>query len=121
VRELYGVMAAERVASGYVVTSGSFTKDAREFYSGRNIELIDGKGLSALLRDGEPTVRPVDSMPAIPVTTPSAPSCPKCLSDGATDGKEGSPCGALVLGAVLNIRSVRRLSREDNRARWGHR
>jgi restriction system protein len=31
VRELYGVMAANRVAGGYVVTSGSFTKDAKEF------------------------------------------------------------------------------------------
>jgi restriction system protein len=52
VRELYGVMAAERVAGGYVVTSGTFTKDAKEFAAGRNIELMDGKGLEALLRDG---------------------------------------------------------------------
>jgi restriction system protein len=50
--ELYVVMAAERVTGGYVVTSGTFTKDAKEFASGRNIELIDGKGLDALLRDG---------------------------------------------------------------------
>ena len=30
VRELYGVMAAEHAADGYVVTSGSFTRDAKE-------------------------------------------------------------------------------------------
>jgi restriction system protein len=52
VRELYGVMAAEGVAGGYVVTSGTFTKDARQFAAGRNVELIDGQGLDALLRDG---------------------------------------------------------------------
>jgi hypothetical protein len=50
-RELYGVMAAERVTGGYVVTSGT-TKDAKEFAAGRNIELIDGQALEALLRDG---------------------------------------------------------------------
>jgi hypothetical protein len=39
-------------AGGYVVTSGTFTKDARQFAAGRNVELIDGQGLDALLRDG---------------------------------------------------------------------
>jgi restriction system protein len=53
VRELYGVMAAERVAGGYVVTSGTYTKDARQFASGRNIELIDGGALNALLRNSQ--------------------------------------------------------------------
>ena len=40
VRELYGVMAAERVSGGYVVTSGSFTRDTKELTSARNIELV---------------------------------------------------------------------------------
>jgi restriction system protein len=80
VRELYGVMAAERVAGGYVVTSGSFTKDAKEFSAGRNIELIDGKGLSALLRDGQSAIRPIESTPEMPPVGPKAPSCPKCRS-----------------------------------------
>ena len=31
VRELYGVMAAERAVGGFVVTSGQFTKDAEAF------------------------------------------------------------------------------------------
>ncbi len=42
VRELYWVMAAQRAACGYVVTSGRFTQDAISFAEGRNIELIDG-------------------------------------------------------------------------------
>ena len=79
VRELYGVMAAEHVAGGYVVTSGSFTKDAKAFAAGRNIELMDGKALNGLLRDGKSAVlRPVDSMTEIGVTKPKPPVCPKC-------------------------------------------
>jgi restriction system protein len=78
VRELYGVMAAERVAGGYVVTSGTFTKDAREFASGRNIELMNGKALDGLLRAA--VLRPVDSMLEIGVTTPKTPECPGCQS-----------------------------------------
>ncbi|KQP44632.1 restriction endonuclease [Pseudorhodoferax sp. Leaf274] len=52
VRELYGVMAAEGVAGGFAVTSGQFTKDAAGFASGRNIQLLDGRALAQLLREG---------------------------------------------------------------------
>jgi len=41
---LYGVMVARRAAGGDVVTSGQFTDDAKEIDSGRNIELLEGKG-----------------------------------------------------------------------------
>ncbi len=37
VRELYGVMAAERAVGGFVVSSGSFTDDAKAFAEGRSI------------------------------------------------------------------------------------
>lgn len=52
VRELYGVMAAEGVAGGFVVTSGQFTGDAQAFAAGRNIQLLDGLTLTQLLQDG---------------------------------------------------------------------
>ena len=42
VRELYGVMAAQGAAAGIVVTSGSFTPDAVEFASGRNVRRSRG-------------------------------------------------------------------------------
>jgi restriction system protein len=47
VRELHAVMAAEQAVGGFAVTSGTFSMDARKFASGRNIELIDGRGLGA--------------------------------------------------------------------------
>ncbi len=53
VRELYGVMAAKGAARGFVVTSGVFTNEALAFAAGRNIELMDGKALYALIRGEE--------------------------------------------------------------------
>ena len=102
VRELYGVMAAERVAGGYVVTSGSFTRDAKAFAAGRNIELMDGKALDGLLRDGRSTVlRPADSMSEIGVTTPKAPVCPKCkVSMVLRTAKRGANIGSSFWGCA---------------------
>ena len=47
VRELHAVMAAEGAVGGFAVTSGTFSMDAKKFASGRNIDLIDGRGLGA--------------------------------------------------------------------------
>jgi restriction system protein len=51
VSELYGVMAAQGATGGFVVTAGEFTREARAFASGRNIELIGGPALVAMLRE----------------------------------------------------------------------
>lgn len=52
VRELYGVMAAKGAAGGFVVTSGHFTQDAKDFASGRNVILLDSPMLHKLLQQG---------------------------------------------------------------------
>lgn len=77
VRELYGVMAAKGATGGFVVTSGIFTDDARAFATGRNIELMDGKALHALI-GGVPTPDNATSAPS--TLTTSAPTCPICQS-----------------------------------------
>ena len=59
VRELYGVMAAKGAAGGYVVTSGVFTDEAQAFAAGRNIKLMDGKALHALIRGLACPTRPL--------------------------------------------------------------
>lgn len=56
VRELYGVMAAQGAAGGFVVTSGTFTEPARNFAQGRNIELIDGPALQKMIDAVRPAV-----------------------------------------------------------------
>ncbi len=80
VRELYGVMAAKGAVGGFVVTSGTFTSEAMAFAQGRNIKLLDGKKLHAMIR------RAMKESPALaPVTipdlkAPGTPSCPRCGS-----------------------------------------
>ena len=103
VRELYGVMAAHGAASGYVVTSGQFTADAREFAAGRNISLIDGPALRALICGVQAT--PAARHGAIPV-------CPQCGSAmvrrtakrGANAG--GSFWGCSTYPACRGMRAV---------------
>ncbi|HEY9098684.1 MAG TPA: restriction endonuclease [Thiobacillus sp.] len=78
VRELYGVMAANGATGGFVVTSGVFSNEARAFAVGRNIELMDGEALHALIRGVTASSKPVSAAPAI--FTASQPLCPICQS-----------------------------------------
>lgn len=78
VRELYGVMAANGASGGFVVTSGVFTDDARAFAVGRNIELLDGKALHALIRGVRVPDKAASVLPVY-VTT-GVPFCPVCQS-----------------------------------------
>ena len=50
VRELFGLMAAKGAAGGFVVTSGRFTQEAKDFATGSNIRLVDGEALFALIQ-----------------------------------------------------------------------
>ncbi len=108
VRELYGVMAARGATGGFVVTSGRFSSDARLFTQGRNLQLVDGPRLLAMIQlvlparaaaaavvaahggvPIEPAAQPVaqaalaapvgDEAPAT-ATAPAQPGCPKCGS-----------------------------------------
>ncbi len=78
VRELYGVMAANGVTGGFVVTSGVFTDEARAFAIGQNIELMDGNALHALIRGVTVPSKPAPVLQA--VATASEPACPVCQS-----------------------------------------
>lgn len=53
VRELFGVMAAQKAAGGFLVTSGRLTEEAKAFAEGKNITLIDGDRLGKFLRSGQ--------------------------------------------------------------------
>jgi restriction system protein len=88
VRELYGVMAATGATGGFVVTSGGFTDEAVSFASGRNVTLLDGPKLHALLRQARAAVDHSSSQAstvataqpsAAPTQAPSCPSCSKAM------------------------------------------
>lgn len=84
VRELYGVMAAKGAAGGFVVTSGRFTDEARKFAEGRNVQLIDGTRLRALIKQAagasqQVLTRPVAGAPSAGAPADARPSCPICM------------------------------------------
>lgn len=79
VRELFGVVTAERADRGILVTSGNFTKDALSFQAGKPLTLVDGPALAQLVRNVQPASRPATAAPA-PAFVPTEPDCPKCGS-----------------------------------------
>jgi len=99
VRELYGVMAANGASGGFVVTSGVFTDEARAFAVGRNIELLDGKALHALIRG---VSVPDQSAPVTPLyVTTGVPFCPVCQSRMAKrKAKRGANAGNEFWGCI---------------------
>jgi restriction system protein len=100
-RELYGVVSARRAAGGFLVTSGSFTEEARRFASGLSIELIDGALLTAEIvkqRRGEEEMQLSASRESRVSDAPMA--CPYCGSEmimrtarkGSSAGRRFSGC-----------------------------
>jgi restriction system protein len=87
IRELYGVMAAEGAAGGFVVTSGNFTPEATAFAEGRNIDLIDGAALKAIINEVQqqslvftPQTQPVYQNAPSATTAPLCPHCGSAMS-----------------------------------------
>ncbi len=84
VRELFGVMTAERAHAAILITTGSFTQDTRAFAAGKPIRLIDGNELLTLVKGVQRTAQTEEKPqnvlePAPPVlTAPTTPTCPKC-------------------------------------------
>lgn len=109
VRELYGVMAAEGAAGGFVVTSGRFTDEARAFAEGRNVRLLDGEALLGLMRSARGVERNVPTRAAdqnsasadTPVSTVQPPTCPKCTGAMVRrTAKKGPHAGNSFWGCV---------------------
>lgn len=97
VRELYGVMAANGAAGGFIVTSGRFTDDAKAFASGRNITLMDGAALFKLINQTSAAraTRPPPAKTVSPkaVTAPLCPVCSKSMVQRVAK-RGGSPGNA---------------------------
>ena len=76
VRELYGVISAQRAHGGYVVTGGEFTRDAREFANSCGVELIDGHALEEMISHVPSDISGSTSEPSTLRDAP--PLCPRC-------------------------------------------
>jgi restriction system protein len=77
-RELYDVMASRSAVGGFVLTSGIFTDEARAFARSKNIELMDGKMLIALIGGVRAPVKFFRD--PLSINTTGAPFCPECQS-----------------------------------------
>ena len=78
VRALHGVMTKRRATGGYVVTSGTFTRDARLYCQGENIWIITGADLRGLLTAGGADRAGRLKLPVDPHLDPSVTICPRC-------------------------------------------
>lgn len=118
-RELFGVMASQGATGGFVVTSGTFSADARAFVEGKNIELIDGSALKGMI-DRVRAARPeMVSAGRISASAQSSaqtatslpdPTCPRCGSAMSRRiAKQGSKAGGAFWGctAFPKCRGVR--------------
>lgn len=81
IREHLGVIVSEGAAGGFVVTSGVYTKEAKDFARANNIKLFDGNELYRFIHKvGQPTQSkqtPSSEEVKQPKTT-QTPSCPVC-------------------------------------------
>lgn len=77
VRELAGLVAAKKVAGGLLVTSGSYTSEARAFANESGIQLIDGKQLYKLIKNINVGDLKIDGSP----DSQEGLSCPQCGSE----------------------------------------
>jgi restriction system protein len=82
IREMYGVMTAEHASSVIIIISGVFTQEAKDFATGKPIDLVDGAQLEKLIANVQ-----VASTKVAPVITKLFNSindqnkaCPKCSS-----------------------------------------
>lgn len=83
IREFFGVMTAQGASGGFVVTSGTYTDDAKEFAKGRNIQLVDGELVRRWIGESisaEKQENPRDISERDP-TSSEAPSCPICNAE----------------------------------------
>jgi restriction system protein len=117
VRELYGVMAAKGTTGGFVVTSGRFTEDATAFASGRNVQLVDGPKLFAMIKQAKQAMAtakpPVAKQPMAQPSGNVAPSCPQCGAEMVKrTARKGGNAGGEFWGCSKfpTCRGVRQLS-----------
>ena len=121
VRQLYGVMAAKGAAGGFVVTSGRYTDDAKAFANGRNLNLVDGPQLFAMIKKAKQTLPARKShttqVAAVQSSAMLSPSCPQCGADMLKRAaRKGGNAGSMFWGCSTfpACRGVRQINDPRN-------
>lgn len=91
IRELLGVMTSQRAKAGFVVTSGSFTREAESFARRNGITLIGRDELHRMIQSVRSNIQthrnlksPSDTTTdakSLESATPASPACPACKAD----------------------------------------
>jgi restriction system protein len=77
IRELFGVMAADSVHTGYFITTGIFTAEAQEFAKGRDMKLVTGSYLLEKLNSLSEADRS-ELLHQVTAGDYTTPTCPRC-------------------------------------------
>jgi restriction system protein len=86
-REMFGLMISEKAAGVLIVTTGSFSREAQSFASGKPMRLIDGQALAKMIarvkagktpRVSHPMVEVRSEQPSESPVPPAEPVCPQC-------------------------------------------
>jgi restriction system protein len=75
---MFGLMTAEKADETIIVTTGNFTRDAKDFAAGKTIRLIDGPQLLAMVKSVQVNSAAAGPTAAKPATTVTDPPCPVC-------------------------------------------
>lgn len=77
IRELFGVMTSENSPLAIFMTSGNYTKEAKEFAEGKSLKLLTGDSLFHLIQSlpKEKSEELLNKVTMGDYTTPSCPSC----------------------------------------------
>jgi restriction system protein len=99
VRELFGIMAAEQVKCGMLITSGSFTSEAEDFAVGK-ITLVSGAKFLELIRklSEEKQQKLLEIALEGDYKTPTCPQCDVKMK--LREGKKGGNSGSQFWGCV---------------------
>jgi restriction system protein len=79
VREMYGVMTAERATGAIIMTSGLFTQDAKSFAENKPVDLVEGHQLADLVKAAQG--KPFSAAAEAEVTEGTEMICGKCGAD----------------------------------------
>lgn len=81
IRELYGVMVADKASACIFVSSGNYTQEAQSFANNKPIELINGETLYKLITEVRSTKSSVNiPVSSVKTTNQALTVCPKCGS-----------------------------------------
>ncbi len=97
-RELLGVMTAEKMSRGILITNRSFTREALSFAKGQPLEMIDVYSFSTVINQFSQEKR-VPLIHFLQTTDTSTPTCPNCETKLIVrTAKRGKSVGSSFLG-----------------------